>query len=113
MGMPHYVIHHIEVYYPNSFANKPERWIVDDTADVSEENVKLAQSAFCLFSIGPRGRACGEAVGDEGAYDSGRTVDMVVRDEDIEGASVARIWGRVEWGPTSCSYGTCLLERIS
>ncbi|CAF9939407.1 hypothetical protein IMSHALPRED_001332 [Imshaugia aleurites] len=55
MGVPHYAIHHNEAYYPDSFAYKPERWIADDKAGWSVECVALAQSAFCPFSIGPRG----------------------------------------------------------
>lgn len=55
MGVPHYVIHHNEAYYPDSFAYKPERWIVDSESGISAESVALAQSAFCPFSIGPRG----------------------------------------------------------
>lgn len=55
IGVPHYVIHHNEAYYPDSFAYKPERWIVDSESGVSAESVALAQSAFCPFSIGPRG----------------------------------------------------------
>ena len=55
MGTPHYAIHHNEAYYPDSFAYKPQRWIVDAQEGVSVEDVALAQSAFCPFSIGPRG----------------------------------------------------------
>ena len=55
IGVPHYAIHHNEAYYPDSFAYKPERWIIDEKTGVSEESVALAQSAFCPFSIGPRG----------------------------------------------------------
>ena len=55
MGVPHYAIHHNEAYYPDSFTYKPERWIVDPEHGVSEVSVALAQSAFCPFSIGPRG----------------------------------------------------------
>ena len=55
MGVPHYAIHHNEAYYPNSFAYRPERWIVDDDQGFPIESVTTAQSAFCPFSIGPRG----------------------------------------------------------
>lgn len=55
IGVPHYVIHHNEAYYADSFAYKPERWIIDLENGVSAESVALAQSAFCPFSIGPRG----------------------------------------------------------
>ncbi|AEO58519.1 cytochrome P450-like protein [Thermothelomyces thermophilus ATCC 42464] len=60
VGTPHYAIHHNPAYYPDPFAYRPERWIVGsekgDGVDVSDEaQVALAQSAFCPFSIGPRG----------------------------------------------------------
>ncbi|KAL2048039.1 hypothetical protein ABVK25_011076 [Lepraria finkii] len=55
VGVPHYAIHHNEAYYPDSWSYRPERWIVDATTGVSEEDVVRAQSAFCPFSIGPRG----------------------------------------------------------
>lgn len=55
IGVAHYAIHHNEAYYPDSFAYRPERWIIDEKAGMSAESVALAQSAFCPFSIGPRG----------------------------------------------------------
>ncbi|KAK3896878.1 cytochrome P450-like protein [Staphylotrichum tortipilum] len=53
VGTPHYAIHHNEAYYPEPFAFRPERWLVQGEGD--DERVALAQSAFCPFSIGPRG----------------------------------------------------------
>lgn len=55
VGTPHYTIHHNPAYYPDPFAFKPERWIVGSSPAVTKEAVDLAQSAFCPFSIGPRG----------------------------------------------------------
>jgi cytochrome P450 len=60
VGTPHYTIHHNAAYYPDPFAYRPERWIIHsaeekNAAEVSEAQVALAQSAFCPFSIGPRG----------------------------------------------------------
>lgn len=57
IGTPHYTIHHNPAYYPEPFAYRPERWIVanEKREGSSEERVVLAQSAFCPFSIGPRG----------------------------------------------------------
>ena len=49
IGTPHYAIHHNEAYYPEPFAFNPSRWMARDAS------VQLAQSAFCPFSIGPRG----------------------------------------------------------
>ncbi|KAI1332501.1 isotrichodermin C-15 hydroxylase [Xylariaceae sp. FL0255] len=62
VGTPHYTIHHNPLYYPQPFSYVPERWIVGSSASskmsgdiVSERDVALAQSAFCPFSVGPRG----------------------------------------------------------
>ncbi|KAK0611327.1 cytochrome P450-like protein [Immersiella caudata] len=55
VGTPHYTIHHNAAYYPDPFAYIPERWIASEKSGVTEQNVSLAQSAFCPFSIGPRG----------------------------------------------------------
>ncbi|KAJ4289927.1 hypothetical protein N0V88_006724 [Collariella sp. IMI 366227] len=60
IGTPHYTIHHNPDYYPDPFAYKPERWVVADMEKnggegVGERDVQVAQSAFCPFSIGPRG----------------------------------------------------------
>jgi cytochrome P450 len=60
VGTPHYAIHHNPAYYPDPFAYRPERWIVADEkaaghGGVDEASVARAQSAFCPFSIGPRG----------------------------------------------------------
>ena len=55
VGTPHYAIHHNVEYYPDPFKYRPERWIVDPGTDVQEKDVDLAHSAFCAFSIGPRG----------------------------------------------------------
>ena len=53
VGVPHYAIHHNEDYYPDSFAYKPERWIVE--GKTSAADVARAQPTFCPFSSGPRG----------------------------------------------------------
>ena len=54
VGTPHYALHHNATYFPQPFAFKPERWIVG-SPHVSQHDVNLAHSAFCPFSIGPRG----------------------------------------------------------
>lgn len=54
VGVNHYSIHHVPEYYPEPFAYKPSRWIVDPANGVTQESVDLARSAFCPFSIGPR-----------------------------------------------------------
>jgi len=53
VGTPHYTIHHHAAYYPDPFAYIPERWFTSER--VNEHDVAVAQSAFCPFSIGPRG----------------------------------------------------------
>ena len=58
IGVPHYALHHNELYYPDPFVFKPERWIVStdlDGENSSEASVAAAQSAFCAFSIGRYG----------------------------------------------------------
>ncbi|KAI0391226.1 cytochrome P450 [Xylariaceae sp. FL0594] len=64
VGTPHYTIHHNAAYYPQPFTYVPERWIAGAEASskmllsdsvITERDVALAQSAFCPFSIGPRG----------------------------------------------------------
>lgn len=65
VGVPHYAIHHHEAYFPRPFEFAPERWLAGDTwagagagagaVVVSEADVARAQSAFCPFSVGPRG----------------------------------------------------------
>lgn len=55
VGVPHYAIHHNPEYYPQPFEYRPERWIADSDPKVTAETIRLAQSAFCPFSVGPRG----------------------------------------------------------
>ena len=55
IGVPMYALHHNSEYYPDPFAFKPERWIVNEKSGVTKEMVDRAQSAFCPFSIGHRG----------------------------------------------------------
>lgn len=55
VGTPHYTIHHNPSYYPDPFTFNPDRWIAGSSPSVTKEAVDLAQSAFCPFSIGPRG----------------------------------------------------------
>ena len=52
VGSPIYAIHHNEAYHPDPFEFKPSRWLSG-----SNEDVVLARSAFCPFSLGPRGCA--------------------------------------------------------
>lgn len=54
LGTPVYAIHHQERYFPDAFAFKPTRWIVDESVSSSEDEVALAHSAFAPFMIGPR-----------------------------------------------------------
>ncbi|PHH75925.1 hypothetical protein CDD82_4216 [Ophiocordyceps australis] len=60
VGTPHYALHHNENYYPVPFGYAPERWLVGETnaltGKVTTQNeLTTAQSAFCPFSVGPRG----------------------------------------------------------
>lgn len=60
VGVPHYTIHHNENYYPSPYTYDPERWVAGAPSTINgvqttEDDVARAQSAFCPFSIGPRG----------------------------------------------------------
>jgi cytochrome P450 len=57
IGVPLYVLHREERYFPDPWAYKPERWIVSSSEDrkdgVSAAEVALARSAYAPFLIGP------------------------------------------------------------
>ena len=55
IGTAIYSIHHNPDYYPDPFEFKPERWLLNPEAGVTQDDVALAQSAFNPFSLGPRG----------------------------------------------------------
>lgn len=59
VGVPHYAIHHNKAYYAEPFRFVPERWVAGSKLAaggiVGETDVAIAQSAFCPFSVGPRG----------------------------------------------------------
>jgi cytochrome P450 len=55
VGVPSYTVQHNEEYYPSPWEFRPERWIAGSEKGVSAESVAMAQSAFCPFSVGPRG----------------------------------------------------------
>ncbi|PFH57170.1 hypothetical protein XA68_15415 [Ophiocordyceps unilateralis] len=104
VGTPHYAIHHNDDYYPTPFAYAPERWLIRETNPVTggattEDDVARAQSAFCPFSIGPRG-----CIGKGLAYAEMTTalarmlflydVRKAVGVEDPGEGRVGREWGR-------------------
>lgn len=54
LGVPLYVLHHDEAYFPRPWEYLPERWIVDeDASGRSAEDVARARSAYAPFLIGP------------------------------------------------------------
>lgn len=55
VGVSPYVIHHNAEYFPEPFAFRPERWILDEQTGVTEESLANARAAFCPFSQGSRG----------------------------------------------------------
>jgi cytochrome P450 len=55
VGVPHYTIHHNPTYYPDPFSYIPSRWIPSKAPKLLASKVDEAHSAFCPFSIGPRG----------------------------------------------------------
>lgn len=55
VGVPHYSVQHNPAYYPQPHEFRPERWIAGSEKGVTSESVAVTQSAFCPFSVGPRG----------------------------------------------------------
>lgn len=66
IGVPIYALQHHSTYHPNPFEYNPDRWLLVESNDggtkaltsSSDSNaraVSLAKSAFCPFSVGPRG----------------------------------------------------------
>jgi cytochrome P450 len=55
IGVGAYSLHHNPSYFPEPYAFKPERWIVDSDSSITDESVRVAKEAFCPFSVGPRG----------------------------------------------------------
>jgi len=53
VGCSAYAIHHNASYFPSPFSYQPERWLPSE--NFNKESIELAQSAFCPFSLGPRG----------------------------------------------------------
>jgi cytochrome P450 len=47
VGVSAYAVHHNELYFPDSFDFRPERWLTND------ERESAARSAFCTFGGGP------------------------------------------------------------
>lgn len=54
VGTPIYALQHLERYVEDSFAFRPERWIVDEGEGEGrgEEDVKRVREAWCPFIIG-------------------------------------------------------------
>lgn len=97
VATPHYTLHHNPAYYPSPFAFIPERWIAGSSAEVTKDSVALAQSAFCPFSVGPRG-----CIGKGLAYSELMTsLARVLFTYDMklaEGTSVGEGRPELEWG---------------
>ncbi|KAF2761963.1 cytochrome P450 [Pseudovirgaria hyperparasitica] len=58
VGVPHYAIHHNPAYFPAPFTFDPARWLAPShplSTGYTAAQVAAAQSAFCAFSVGPRG----------------------------------------------------------
>ncbi len=104
VGVPHYTIHHNPDYYPSPFHYIPERWVEGASASglngsaVTSDEVARAQSAFCPFSIGPRG-----CIGKGLAYqEMMTTLARTIYLYDMRRAAGVRDPGegspRLEWG---------------
>ncbi|KAF2802361.1 cytochrome P450 [Mytilinidion resinicola] len=60
VGVNIYCIHHNAKYFPDPFTFKPERWLLDEQTNTSEEAklvMRTISDAFTLFSGGSRGCA--------------------------------------------------------
>jgi cytochrome P450 len=58
VNVPPYTIHHNASYYPDPFRYDPSRWLPPNhplSTGYSAEQVAMVHSAFCPFSVGPRG----------------------------------------------------------
>ena len=97
VGTPHYALHHNPDYFPSPFSFLPERWIADSSSSFTKDSVSLAQSAFCPFSIGPRGCIGKGLAYAELSTSLARTVfmyDMKLAD----GTSLGEGSPELEWG---------------
>jgi cytochrome P450 len=54
VGVSSYVLHHNVACHKNPFEFIPERWMVDEDAGTSSEDVARAKSVFIPFSLGSR-----------------------------------------------------------
>jgi cytochrome P450 len=57
IGCPIYTLHHNEESYPRPFRYEPERWLENEgggSCPSRKNALRMAQAAFCPFSIGPR-----------------------------------------------------------
>ena len=97
VGTPHYAIHHNPAYYPDPFTFIPERWIPGSMPGVTKESVALAQSAFCPFSIGPRG-CIGKGLAYVELMTSLARVIFMYEMKLAEGTTVGQGSPDLEWG---------------
>lgn len=57
VGVCTYSLHHNEKYFAEPYAFRPERWLINKHDVDGEARLRLMNSAFCPFSLGPRGCA--------------------------------------------------------
>ena len=106
IGVPHYSIHHNETHYPEPFQYVPERWIagaenpLSKSADrrTTQDEVSHASSAFCAFSIGPRGCIGKNLAYVEMTITLARTIFMYDMRKAVGIADVAEGRKGLEWG---------------
>lgn len=97
VGTPHYTLHHNPAYYPEPFSFIPERWIPTSSPEITQESVALAQSAFCPFSVGPRG-CIGKGVAYVELMTSLARVVYMYEMRAVEGMRVGEGNPAAEWG---------------
>lgn len=55
VSIAYYCLSHNKDIYPEPHKFRPERWIVDEKEGTTEEDVAVAESGACAFSMGSRG----------------------------------------------------------
>ena len=103
VGTPHYTIHHNEEYYPDPFRYAPERWMVGEENPVTgtkttEAELGVSQSAFCPFSIGPRGCIGKGLAYVEMTVSLARVLFLYDLRRAVGGVDPAEGRGDLEWG---------------
>ncbi|KAI0141243.1 cytochrome P450 [Xylariaceae sp. FL1272] len=95
VGVNIYSLHHNEEYFPESFKNRPQRWLDEQNMDA----VRVMREAFMPFSSGPRGCA-----GKTMAYaETGLVIAKTIWSFDFQTSAGDK--GKIGEGNTSSGLG--------